>query len=202
MRSAIRGWTVLSRHSSIRSTARDGSRFLLPSAQYLNVTATPAASTVILHLMLRHSMQAARDLRRRSMVCSRICRTIQMSGTSYLSRFTATSRFSRSTATDASSFLRGLGRTRASRATSPLSVLARSFKCGNRANSKSGAIAPAQKLEKLASYSGASQGQTTAGTREHGNDAATRVGPAGKGRSKSGSAHSRASLGSPRGSSA
>jgi len=99
----------------------------------------------ILRSMLRRSMQAARDLRRKSMASSRICQTIRMSGTSCLSRSTETSRSSRSTATDASCFLKGLGRTQASQATLPLSVLEKSFRCGSRRNSKNGADGPAQK---------------------------------------------------------
>ena len=66
----------------------------------------PAASTATPRSMLRRSMQAARDLQKRSMGFSRACRTIRTSGMNSLSRSTATSRFSASMATDASSFLK------------------------------------------------------------------------------------------------
>ena len=106
---SARGWTALSRHSRTRSTPRAGSPFqprFVPcsSATAIN-RAAPAASIATPRSMLRRSMQAAKDLRRKSMGFSRACRTIRTSGTSCLSRSMATSRFSPSIRTDASCFL-------------------------------------------------------------------------------------------------
>ena len=128
--------------------------------------------------MLRRSMAAASGWQKRSTGFLRACQTIRTSATSSLSRSTATSRSSPSTGTDALSYLRSRPAAMpALEIRSLLSVLATSFRCGLRKTSKSGAEMRARKCKSTESYSarGAATAAGAVATREHGNDARSRV---------------------------
>src|SRR6476469_4379726 len=101
-----------------------------------------------------------------------------------------------STRTDARSFLSACASTPASPATSPSSVLAKSFRCGSPRASKLTSRRPAKRCATFANYSARGVAEA-AGQREHGNDGGSRQKYVCRGRT--GPPHARDALGGPRG---